>query len=44
MGRGSGLGLETVRRILENRHHGTLSFESHSGRTCFTICLPKSNK
>jgi signal transduction histidine kinase len=41
---GSGLGLETVRRIVENRHHGTLSFESHPGRTCFTICLPLSNQ
>ncbi len=40
VGRGSGLGLETVRRIVENRHHGTLSFESQPGRTCFTICLP----
>ncbi|MEH2092115.1 ATP-binding protein [Nostoc sp.] len=44
VGRGSGLGLETVRRIVENRHHGTLSFESQPGRTCFTICLPLSNK
>lgn len=40
VGRGSGLGLETVRRIVENRHHGTLSFESEPGKTCFTICLP----
>ncbi|MEH1913131.1 ATP-binding protein [Nostoc sp.] len=44
VGHGSGLGLETVRRIVENRHHGTLSFESQSGRTCFTICLPLSNQ
>ncbi|MEH1863066.1 MAG: ATP-binding protein [Nostoc sp.] len=44
VGHGSGLGLETVRRIVENRHHGTLSFESQSGRTCFTICLPLSNE
>ncbi|MDZ8094246.1 MAG: ATP-binding protein [Nostoc sp. DedQUE05] len=44
VGHGSGLGLETVRRIVENRHHGTLSFESHSGRTCFTICLPLSKQ
>ncbi|MBH8556060.1 cyclic nucleotide-binding domain-containing protein [Nostocaceae cyanobacterium CENA357] len=43
VGRGSGLGLETVRRIVENRHHGTLSFESQLGRTCFTICLPLPN-
>ncbi|MFN6484993.1 MULTISPECIES: ATP-binding protein [unclassified Nostoc] len=40
VGHGSGLGLETVRRIVENRHHGTLSFESQPGKTCFAICLP----
>lgn len=40
VGKGSGLGLETVRRIVENRHHGTLTFESKPGRTCFTVCLP----
>jgi signal transduction histidine kinase len=40
VGHGSGLGLETVRRIVENRHRGTLTFESQPGRTCFTICLP----
>jgi signal transduction histidine kinase len=40
VGHGSGLGLETARRIVENRHHGTISFESNPGRTCFTICLP----
>ncbi|MFB2876191.1 ATP-binding protein [Floridanema aerugineum] len=40
VGHGSGLGLETTRRIVENRHHGTISFESQPGRTCFTICLP----
>ncbi|MEH2182646.1 ATP-binding protein [Nostoc sp.] len=44
VGHGSGLGLETVRRIVENRHHGTLSFESQPGKTCFTICLPLSNQ
>lgn len=40
VGHGSGLGLETVRRIVENRHHGTLSFKSQPARTCFTIRLP----
>lgn len=43
VGHGSGLGLETARRIVENRHHGTISFESKPGRTCFTICLPLPN-
>ncbi|MEO1068587.1 MAG: ATP-binding protein, partial [Cyanobacteria bacterium J06638_6] len=40
VGKGSGLGLETVRRIVENRHHGTISVESEPGHTCFAVCLP----
>jgi signal transduction histidine kinase len=40
VGRGSGLGLETSLRIVENRHQGTISFESKPGRTRFTVCLP----
>ncbi|OLP15764.1 histidine kinase [Leptolyngbya sp. 'hensonii'] len=40
VGKGSGLGLETVRRIVENRHQGTILFDSKPGKTCFTICLP----
>jgi signal transduction histidine kinase len=40
VGKGSGLGLEMVRRIIENRHQGTITLESQPGRTCFTICLP----
>lgn len=40
VGQGSGLGLETSRRIVEYRHHGTISFESKPGRTCFAVCLP----
>lgn len=40
VGKGSGLGLETVRRIVEIRHQGTIMFDSKPGRTCFTICLP----
>lgn len=40
VGKGSGLGLETVRRIVENRHQGTILFESKPGRTSFSICLP----
>lgn len=44
VGKGSGLGLETVRRVVENRHRGTLSFESMPGKTQFTVCLPISNE
>jgi signal transduction histidine kinase len=40
VGKGSGLGLETVRRIVENRHQGSITFESQPGRTSFTVCLP----
>ncbi len=43
VGQGSGLGLETTRRIVENRHHGTITFESKPGRTRFTVCLPLTN-
>ncbi|MBE9170192.1 histidine kinase, partial [Pleurocapsales cyanobacterium LEGE 06147] len=43
VGKGSGLGLETVRRIVENRHQGTILLESKPGKTCFTVCLPISN-
>ncbi|QUY44317.1 ATP-binding protein [Acaryochloris marina] len=40
MGKGSGLGLDVVRRIVENRHGGSLMVESEVGRTCFAIALP----
>ncbi|MBE9179438.1 cyclic nucleotide-binding domain-containing protein [Oculatella sp. LEGE 06141] len=40
VGQGSGLGLDLVRRIVENRHQGSILFESKPGRTCFSICLP----
>ncbi|MGL5078820.1 MAG: sensor histidine kinase, partial [Waterburya sp.] len=42
VGKGSGLGLDAVRRIIENRHRGSIILESESGRTCFVICLPIS--
>ena len=40
VGKGSGLGLEMVRRIVENRHQGSITVESQPGRTQFTVCLP----
>ena len=44
VGKGSGLGLETVRRVVENRHRGTIAFQSMPGKTQFTVCLPISNE
>ncbi len=43
VGKGTGLGLEMARRIVENRHRGSLSFTSTPGQTRFTICLPVSD-
>ncbi len=40
VGKGTGLGLDAVRRIVENRHQGTITFDSKPGRTRFTIYLP----
>ena len=40
VGKGSGLGLDNVRRIVENRHRGAIYLESEPNRTNFTICLP----
>lgn len=40
VGKGSGLGLDVVRRIVENRHMGTIAVDSKPGKTSFTICLP----
>lgn len=42
VGKGSGLGLEVVRRIIEIRHRGTIAIESKPGKTQFTVCLPLS--
>ncbi|AFY75066.1 histidine kinase with cyclic nucleotide-binding domain [Synechococcus sp. PCC 7502] len=43
VGKGTGLGLDNVRRIVENRHHGTIAVESQPGETCFSIRLPLTN-
>jgi signal transduction histidine kinase len=39
-GQGTGLGLETVRRIVVNRHHGRIAVESKPGDTRFEVTLP----
>jgi two-component system cell cycle sensor histidine kinase/response regulator CckA len=39
-GKGTGLGLAVVRRLVNN-HHGTIAVRSHPGRgTVFTVCFP----
>jgi signal transduction histidine kinase len=40
VGNGSGLGLDTARRIVEERHRGTLAVESQPGATAFSVRLP----
>ncbi|MEO0458423.1 MAG: ATP-binding protein [Cyanobacteria bacterium P01_A01_bin.114] len=39
LGKGSGLGLDVVRKIIENRHGGSLMVDSVPGRTCFVVML-----
>lgn len=39
VGDGSGLGLDTVYRIVR-QHHGNISFTSQPGNTCFRVRLP----
>jgi signal transduction histidine kinase len=40
VGRGTGLGLDTARRIIQERHGGSLSFESGEHGTTFHVWLP----
>jgi signal transduction histidine kinase len=40
VGQGTGLGLDTVRRIVEQRHHGTIAVDSRPGETTFRVWLP----
>jgi signal transduction histidine kinase len=40
VGRGTGLGLDTVRRIVEDRHDGSLSFDTGPDGTTFHVWLP----
>jgi signal transduction histidine kinase len=40
VGHGTGLGLATARRIVVDRHDGSLTFDSQTGRTVFRVRLP----
>jgi signal transduction histidine kinase len=40
VGRGTGLGLDTVRRIVEDRHNGSLGFDTGPEGTTFHVWLP----
>ncbi len=40
VGRGTGLGLDAARRIVVDRHHGSIALDSRPGRTTFKVRLP----
>jgi signal transduction histidine kinase len=42
VGRGTGLGLDTARRIVEERHGGSLTFDTGAEGTTFHVWIPLS--
>ncbi len=40
VGKGTGLGLDTARRIVVDRHRGSLTVDSEPGRTVFRVRIP----
>lgn len=40
VGKGTGLGLDIVRRIVEGQHKGSIQFASKPGETCFQVRIP----
>ena len=40
IGKGTGLGLDVVMRIIQGQHHGSVKVNSVPGRTEFIVCLP----
>jgi signal transduction histidine kinase len=44
VGSGTGLGLDTVRRIVEDRHDGSIGFDSGPDGTTFHVWLPLNDR
>ena len=44
VGKGTGLGLDTVYRIVVTNHHGTINVTSAPGNTRFRVCLPEKDE
>ena len=42
IGKGTGLGMQVVHRIIKNQHNGSITFTSEPGKTEFKVCLPIS--
>jgi len=42
MGKGTGMGLEVVQRIIY-QHNGSVKVKSQPGQTHFTVCFPLNN-
>jgi signal transduction histidine kinase len=40
IGKGTGLGMEVVLRIIKKQHNGAISFTTEPGKTEFKVCLP----
>lgn len=40
IGKGTGLGLEMVRQIVQHQHNGKVDVHSVPGKTVFTVCFP----
>jgi signal transduction histidine kinase len=40
VGKGTGLGLDIARRIVEERHGGTITIDSHPGGTVMRVRIP----
>jgi signal transduction histidine kinase len=43
VGQGTGLGLDAARRIVVERHHGSIDVDSRPGETVFHVWLPLEN-